>query len=73
RGAALPPPAMPAGAYEPAPMPSQAAEEFAAARRNALAPAPTGIDAMPGFDPTQQVGSDIEMPGLPAQSIRSFR
>jgi hypothetical protein len=67
-GAALPPPAP--GASEPAPMPSQAADDFVAARQRGLAPAPVGPDAMPGFGPAQRVGTDMTTAPMPSDPIR---
>jgi hypothetical protein len=62
--AALPPPRA-SGPSEPAPMPSDVTDEYEAARRASRTPAPTGPDAMPGFDPAQRVGTDLMMAPVP--------
>jgi hypothetical protein len=64
RGDALPPPRA-SGPSEPAPMPSDVTDDYEAARRASRTPAPTGPDAMPGFDPAQRVGTDIMMAPVP--------
>jgi hypothetical protein len=71
RGAALPPPAP--GPSEPAPVPSQAVEDYLAARRGNLTPAATGPDAMPGFGDAQRVGSDMTTAPIPTDPIRRPR
>ncbi|HYI83209.1 MAG TPA: hypothetical protein VEX11_08385 [Acetobacteraceae bacterium] len=64
RGDALPPPRA-SGPSEPAPMPSDATDDYLARRRASRTPTPTGPDAMPGFDPAQRVGTDIMMAPIP--------
>jgi hypothetical protein len=64
RGGAMPPPAI-SGPLEPAPVPSDATDEFLAARRAGRTAAPTGADAMPGLDPAQRVGTDMTTAPIP--------
>jgi hypothetical protein len=64
RGDALPPSRV-GGPSEPAPMPSDATDDYEAARRGSRVPTPRGPDAMPGFDPAQRVGTDIMMAPVP--------
>lgn len=64
RGSALPPPAI-SGPLEPAPMPSDVTDDFLAARRAGRSAAPTGADAMPGFDPAQRQGTDMTTAPIP--------
>ena len=64
RGDALPPSRV-GGPSEPAPMPSDATDDYLARRRASRTPTPTGPDAMPGFDPAQRVGTDIMMAPIP--------
>jgi hypothetical protein len=64
RGDARPSPRA-SGPSEPAPMPSDVTDDYEAARRASRTPAPTGPDAMPGFDPAQRVGTDIMMAPVP--------
>jgi hypothetical protein len=71
RNTALPPPDLTAS--EPAPMPSEAASDFAAARRAGLVPAPTGPDAMPGLGAGQRIGSDMITAPVPTDPIRRPR
>lgn len=74
RNTALPPPSpSDLAASEPAPMPSEAASDFAAARRAGLAPAATGPDAMPGFEPSQRIGTDMTTAPVPTDPIRRTR
>jgi hypothetical protein len=71
RNSALPPPP-PAGMsrFEPAPVPSEAASDFAAARRAGLAPAPTGSNALPAINAGQRVNTDMTTAPMPADPIR---
>lgn len=64
RGSALPPPRA-SGPSEPAPLPSDVTDDFLAARRAGRTAAPTGPDAMPGFDPAQRVGTDMTTAPIP--------
>lgn len=64
RGTALPPPRA-AGPTEPAPLPSDVTDDYLAARRAGRTAAPTGPDAMPGFDPAQRVGTDMTTAPIP--------
>jgi hypothetical protein len=64
RSDALPSPRA-SGPSEPAPMPSDATDDYLARRRASRTPAPTGPDAMPGFDPAQRVGTDMMMAPVP--------
>ena len=64
RGAALPPRAI-SGPLEPAPVPSDVTDDFLAARRAGRSAAPTGADAMPGFDPAQRQGTDMTTAPIP--------
>jgi hypothetical protein len=73
RSTALPPPAPNLAASEPAPVPSEAASDFAAARRAGLSAAPTGQDAMPGFGPSQRIGTDMTTAPVPTDPIRRPR
>jgi hypothetical protein len=69
RSSALPPPRA-TGPSEPAPVPSAAAMEYDAAQRARRHGAPSGPDAMPGFDPAQRVGTDMITAPIPADRIR---
>jgi hypothetical protein len=71
RGTALPPPT--AQRWEPAPMPSQAAEDFAARQGRALQASPVGPDAMPGFGSGPRVGTDMTTAPVPAVPLRQLR
>jgi hypothetical protein len=64
RNTALPPPRA-TGPSEPAPLPSDVTDDFIAARRAGRTAAPTGPDAMPGFDPSQRVGTDMTTAPIP--------
>jgi hypothetical protein len=59
------PPSRVGGPSQPAPMPSDATDDYEAARRASRVSTPTGPDAMPGFDPAQRVGTDIMMAPVP--------
>jgi hypothetical protein len=66
--AALPPPLL--GPSEPAPVPSDATDDYVAdqaARRQAT---PSGPDAMPGFGQAQRMGSDMTTAPIPQDRIR---
>ena len=65
--AALPPLT---GPSEPAPIPSEAADDYAAAQAARRQPLPTGSNAMPGFGAGQQVGTDMVTAPLPSDRIR---
>jgi hypothetical protein len=71
RSTALPPPS-PADLAnsEPAPVPSEAASDFVAARREGLAPLPTGSNAMPDLDAAQRLGTDMTTAPMPADPVR---
>jgi|GEM_PF-3782135 len=71
RGTALPPPT--AAQWEPAPVPSQAAEDFAARQGRALQTRPTGPGAMPGFGSGPRVGTDMTTAPVPAVPLRQLR
>jgi hypothetical protein len=64
RGSALPPPRA-TGPSEPGPLPSDVTDDFLAGRRARRMAAPTGPDAMPGFDPAQRVGTDMTTAPIP--------
>ncbi|PWS38597.1 hypothetical protein DFH01_04800 [Falsiroseomonas bella] len=70
RNTALRPPAPDLSASEPAPMPSEAANDFVAARRAGLAPAASGPEAMPGFGASQRIGTDMTTAPVPTDPIR---
>lgn len=71
RNTALPPPS-PAdlAASEPAPVPSEAATDFAGARRAGLAPAPTGSNALPSINAGQRINTDMTTAPIPTDPIR---
>jgi hypothetical protein len=58
--------ATPSGPLEPAPLPSDVTDDYLAQRRAATSAAPTGPDAMPGFDPAQRMGSDMTTAPIPS-------
>jgi hypothetical protein len=58
------------GPSEPAPLPSDMTDDFLAARRAGRTAAPTGADAMPGFDPGQRVGADMTTAPIPSGGPR---
>jgi hypothetical protein len=51
-------------------VPSEAALEIDAQRRASRAAAPSGPDAMPGFDQRQRVGTDMTTAPIPADRIQ---
>ncbi len=60
------------GPSEPAPMPSQAADDYVAAQRARGQPAEVGPAAMPGFATPNRIGTDVALPPLPAQRSPAF-
>jgi membrane-bound lytic murein transglycosylase A len=66
--AALPPPLT--GPSEPAPIPSEAADDYVAAQAARRQGVPSGPDAMPGFGASPRVGTDMIMAPMPAERIR---
>jgi len=64
-------PAPPDQASTPAPVPSDAANEFAARRAAGLAPAEAA--AAPQYDSTLRGGADLELAPVPTQAAPVFR
>lgn len=64
--------AAPSGPLEPAPVPSETTDDFVARRRAATTAAPTGPDAMPGFQPAGRIGTDMTTAPIPDGGPRLF-
>lgn len=71
RGTALPPPNSPR--WEAAPVPSQAAEDYAARQGRALEAQSIGPGAMPGLASMPSVGADMTTAPIPAVPLDQLR
>jgi hypothetical protein len=60
------------GPASAAPMPSAAADDYAAAQRARGATAATGPAAMPGLVSPEPISADIALPDMPAQRAPAF-